>query len=86
MTTKRSPLRQLKAQADKIAATLKAGERREVAFKGDARERDKTKVGIVMDDKVITIEIAWRTIRETSETGLAEYILRLMREQRDAVH
>ncbi len=86
MTTKHSPLRQLKAQADKIAATLKAGERGEVAFKGDARQKPTTKVGIAMDDKVITIEIAWATIRETSEAGLAAYILKLMREQREDIH
>lgn len=82
MTTKHSPLRRLKAQADEIAATLKAGERGAIAFKDDARRKETTRVGIVMDDKVITLEIAWSTIRETSEAGLSEYVLKLMREQR----
>lgn len=86
MTTKHSPLNQLRKQADTIAAKLKAAERGEIAFKGDARQKDVTKVGIVMDDKIITLEIAWDTIRGTSEVGLSEYVLRLMREQRDVVH
>lgn len=44
------------------------------------------KFGVVMDDKVITLEIAWDTIRATSEAGLAEYIMKQMRGTRDAVH
>lgn len=92
MTTKHSPLRALKAQADKIAATLKAAERGEkidlrFAEKIDAaRAKESFKVGIVMDDKIITIDMPWATIRSTSEVGLAEYILNQMREARDAVH
>jgi len=89
MTTKHSPLRVLKAQADNIAATLKAAERGEkidVRFAEKieaARATDSFTVGIVMDDKVIKIEMPWVTIRETSEVGLAEYILRQMRESRE---
>lgn len=92
MTTKNSPLRVLKAQADKIAAIIKAAERGEkidVRFAEKieaAREKDSFKVGIVMDDKVITIEMPWAIIRSTSEVGLAEYILNQMREARDAVN
>lgn len=88
MTTAHSPLRVLKAQADKIAATLKAAERGETidarfAEKiAAARGKDIFKVGIVMDDKVITIEMPWATISATSEVGLAEYILNQMREAR----
>lgn len=91
MTTKHSPLSALKAQADKIAATLKAaerGERIDVRFAEKivaARAKESFKVGIVMDDKVITIELPWATIRSTSEVGIAEYILNQMREARDAV-
>ncbi len=57
MTTSHSPLSQLKAQADKIAATLKAAERGEqidVRFAEKieaARSKDSFKVGIVMDSK-----------------------------------
>jgi hypothetical protein len=92
MTTAHSPLRALKAQADKIAALLKAAERGEkidVRFAEKieaARKGDSFKVGIVMDDKVITIRMPWEMIRSTSEVGLAEYILRQMREARDAVN
>lgn len=86
MTTAHSPLSRLKAQADKIAATIKEAERGEkidvrFAEKIDAAHaKESFKVGIVMDDKVITIEMPWATIRESSEAGLAEYILDQMRE------
>lgn len=89
MTTSRSPLSQLKAQADKIAATLKAAERGEkidvrFAEKIDAaRAKENFKAGIVMDDKIITIEMPWELIRSTSEAGLSEYILKQMREASD---
>lgn len=92
MTTKHSPLSALKAQADKIAVTLKAAERGEkidvrFAEKIDAaREKESFKVGIIMDDKVISIEMLWTTIRATSESGLSEYIVRQMREARDAIN
>lgn len=92
MTTKHSPLRVLKAQAEKIAETLKRAERGEkidvrFAEKIDAaRSKDSFKVGIVMDDKVITIEIPWATIRSTSEVGMAEYILNQMRETRNVIN
>ena len=75
MTTARSPLSQLKAQADKIAATLKAAERGEkidVRFAEKieaARAKETFKAGIVMDDKIITIEMPWTTIRSTNERG-----------------
>lgn len=92
MTTKHSPLRVLKAQADKIAETIKRAERGEkidvrYAEKiAAARAKDSIKVGIVMDDKVITIDMPWSTIRSTGEVGLAKYILDQMREARAAVH
>ena len=91
MTTKHSPLSALKAQADKIAATIKAAERGEkidVRFAekiAAVRNKEVFKVGIVMDDKVITIEMPWTTIRSASEAGLAEYILKHMRESRDTI-
>jgi hypothetical protein len=91
MTTSHSPLRALKAQADAIAKLIKAVERGEnpVEDRGGkiaaARNRESVKVGVVMDDKIITLELPWATIRETSEVGMAEYILKLMRGQRDAV-
>jgi hypothetical protein len=89
MTTKHSPLRVLKAQADKCAAMLKAFERGEpveprfAAQIAAARGRETFKFGIVMDDKIITVDMPWATIDSTGEVGLSEYILKLMREQRD---
>ena len=92
MTTKHSPLRILKAQAEKIAAMLKAAERGEkidVRFAekiAAARDKNSFKIGIVMDDKIITIGMPWETIRGTSEIGLAEYIIKQMRESDDAIN
>lgn len=39
-----------------------------------------------MDDKVITIDMPWQKIRETSEVGISEYILIQMRESQHAAH
>lgn len=86
MTTKHSPLRRLKAQSDEIAAKLKAAERGEITFKDGARNCETVTVAVVMDDKILNIEMAWATIRETTEAGLAAYLLKHMREQRDAVN
>lgn len=92
MTTKHSPRHAIKAQADKIAQMLKAAERGD---KIDARFAEKIiaaraaysfKVGIVMDDKIITITLPWSTILETTEAGLSEYIVRKMREEPDVTH
>ena len=88
MTTKHSPLHLLKAQADKIAAMIKAAERGErigVRFAekiAAARAKPSLKIGVVMDDKVFTLDLPWTTIRGTSEAGLAEYVVNLMREAR----
>lgn len=92
MTTKHSPFSSLKAQADKIAATLKAAERGEkidVRFAekiAAARAKEIFKVGVVMDDKVIIIEMPWAAIRGTNESGIAEYIVKQMREVGDAIN
>lgn len=82
MTTSQSPLRVLKAQADKIAKSVKAISRGEnpVEDRGGklaaARNRDSVKFGVVMDDKVIMIDMPWQMIRETSEVAIAGYILK----------
>lgn len=89
MTTKNSPLSAIKAQADTIAKMLKAAERGEkidIRFSEKldaARAKDSFKIGIVMDDKVITIDMPWTMIRDTSEVGLSEYMVKQMRETRD---
>lgn len=92
MTTSHSPLRVLKAQADHIAKHLKAISRGEnpIEDRGGklaaARDRESVKFVVVMDDKVLTIDLPWVTIRETSEVGIAEFILKHMRGARDAEH
>lgn len=88
MTTRHSPIAALKKQADAMAAMIKKaerGERVDVRFaeKVAAARRGPTfKVGIVMDDKVITLDLPWTTISTTSEVGLSEYIVQQMREAR----
>jgi hypothetical protein len=92
MTTKSSPKRVLRAQADKIAANLKAAERGEATDPclakavEEARERGIFKVAIVMDDKIISLDLPFETIRTSSEAGLSAYILDLMREKRRTMH
>lgn len=92
MTTSQSPLRVLKAQADKIAATVKAIDRGEKVA-GDplgkieaSKARGIFTFAVVMDDKIVKLEMAWATISASSEVGLAEYILKLMRGAREATH
>jgi hypothetical protein len=92
MTTARSPLRVLKGQADHIAKLVKAIARGENPTEdrggklAAARNRGSVKFGVVMDDKVLTIDMTWATIRGTSEVGISEFILREMKEARDVVH
>lgn len=91
MTTKHSPLSALKKQADNIAQMLKAAERGDkidVKFAAKieaARHRESFKFAVVMDDKIITIDMPWKTIQSTSEVGLSEFIVREMRERRETI-
>jgi hypothetical protein len=87
MTTASSPLKRLKAQADEIASRLKAMERGDGPADDKvraARLRDSITFGVVMDDKVIKVEMPWATIRANSETGISEWIMKQMREERDS--
>lgn len=93
MSTSQSPLRQLQAEADRIAAMLKRFERRDFTGIDDPAHKlaravaaGRLKVGIVMDDKVVTLEIPLPTIAEHSEASLAAYVLRLMKGTRERVH
>lgn len=85
MTTSRSPLSAVKAQADHIAKTIKAAGRGEPIapeFKAKldaARAKDSFVVGILMDDKVIKMTLPWALIEAYSEVALAAYILKHMR-------
>lgn len=86
MTTSRSPLSALRSQSDGIASALKAAERGERVHAifaekiEEARGRPSIRVGVVMDDKVINMDLPWTTIRNLSEVALSEYILRQMRD------
>lgn len=88
MTTKNSPIKRLKAQADKIAEVLCAAERGDavdVSFKQKleaARDKDTVSVGIAMDDKIIKIDLPWSVIKTSGRAGLATYILDQMQEKR----
>lgn len=85
MTTARSPLRRLKAQADKIAAALKAAERGEkidIRFAekiAAARAKDSVTFAVVMDDKFLKLEIPWAMIRDNGEAAISRWILDHMR-------
>lgn len=73
-----------------MAAMLKAAERGE-PIPGDngklaaARQRDIVKFVVAMDDKVLSVEMPWSRIKETSEAGIAEFILQQMRGARETV-
>lgn len=92
MTTARSPLRVLKAQADNMAKMLKKFERGEKIDSPSAekleaaRSKESIKFSIFMDDKVLVIDMPWVTIKETSQAGLSEYIVKQMREALDVIH
>jgi hypothetical protein len=85
VTTKNSSLRRLRAQAAEIAHVMKqaeAGIARDTRILEARCTKPNFKTGIVMDDKVITLDIPWTTIAETEKAALAEYVLGLMRESR----
>jgi len=89
MSTSQSPLRKLQAEANRCAAKLKSMASGE-PVDGDplgkvaaALERPSITFGVVMDDKVLKIEMPWASIREHSEAGLAEFILKHMRGSRE---
>lgn len=68
MTTADSPIAALKAQADKIAAALKN-------CQDLVHPNAMTKFGIVMDDKLITVEMSWMTIRTLTQIEISDFIL-----------
>lgn len=89
MTTSQSPLKRLRAQAEEIAAKLKAMERGEAIGAPDpagkiagAKAKGEIKFAVVMDDKIIKITVPWSLLATTDETVIAEWILAQMREER----
>lgn len=92
MTTSQTPKRILRQQAAAIAEMLKKAERGEPVNADfdrsaqEARERGVFKVAIAMDDKIVSIEMTWETIRDAKEAALREYVLELMLGQRETRH
>lgn len=89
MTTSRSPGRVLRAQAEKIAAQIKAMENGAPPPVPDpagkiaaSHESGLFTFGVAMDDKTIKIAMAWDAIRSMSAEMLAKTIFRAMREER----
>lgn len=86
MTTKDSPLKNLKAQANQISIMLKRAQEGK-RVKGwtaeklaEARAKDTIQVGLVMDDKTIKMVIPWAVIGEHTVASLSEWIVMQMQE------
>lgn len=93
MTTKNSPIKKLQTQADEIARIVKelVSKKENGDFIHDAKTRAKLdeaklrgsfKTGVVMDDKVLTIEIPWETVLSSSVKALSALVLVQMREEK----
>lgn len=76
MTHKNSAIALLKAQADQIARVFKMA--------AVSATKHALKAGVVMDDKILTIEMTVETINATSEAGISEFIVKQMREDHSA--
>jgi len=77
MTTSQSPDYRIRQQSAAIAARLKQAAAGEIYI--PSKDKDRIKIGIAMDDKTITLEIPWETIRNTTQSALDEYIFVLMK-------
>jgi hypothetical protein len=73
MTTADSSLAALQEQAGAIAEKLKA-----MAPAHVERGAEDIKFGIVMDDKIVKIEMSWDMINRNSEAELTDFILKYM--------
>lgn len=87
MTTAKSPPAALRAQACKIADTLKrsvAGEKIAPDPLGKipaSKERGYLDFAIVMDDKIVSIKVPWKTLEESTHAQLSEFIYRQMSQE-----
>lgn len=85
MSTGNSPLSKLKREAENMARILKMADRGERIAKDPLGKIAASKasgvfaIGLMIDDKVVRVDIPWRTIHSFSEVALAEWILKLMR-------
>lgn len=86
MTTVKSPPHQLRAQAHKIAESLKALAAGNATVNDPLGKIEASKArgyidfAIVMDDKVLKIEIPWTKISELTQPMLCDFIFDLMSE------
>lgn len=71
MTTSSSPVEELIAQAQAMIDELRAIPK--------PRAKEKIKFAIVMDDKIVTVEIKWETIDVMMDHQLVQLLLREMR-------
>ncbi len=81
MTTASSRKRVLRRQAKQIVAVLKLAERRDPRAPAkmlEARDRESVKAAVAMDDKIIILEVPWKTIAETSDIELQDFIVEQM--------
>jgi hypothetical protein len=91
MTTSQSPLWQLKKQADAIARSLKDAESGDIGVNDPAgkiaaaRKTGSIRVGVIMDDKTLKIDISWDAVRKSSEAELSAWILGCMQDNRSKV-
>lgn len=81
MTNASSPITILRAQARRAALAMKTAEKTGVGVKAGAREKPEVKFAVVMDDKVITIEMEWTSIRDLTVEGLTTFIVREMQKE-----
>lgn len=51
-----------------------------------SRRKGFIKLAVMMDDKTLVIDMSWEKIHGTSEVGIAEYILALMKGARGTQH
>jgi hypothetical protein len=86
VTTAKSPPSELRAQAHKIADSLKraaAGEKIANDPQGRieaSKARGYIDFAIVMDDKILKIEVPWQTIRDLALPLLCDFIFDQMSE------
>lgn len=73
----------LRIQAEEIASILKKTENGEVF--SESRKHPSITFAVVLNDKILKIEMTWKIIRETSQTGIAEFILNHMNESQETV-
>lgn len=92
MSTKNSPPHKLRAEANKIAKILTDAARGKFVNSQMRREYEAAKAkgtfraGIVMDDKIITIDIPTADLPNYTRKGLAEYIFNQMAETQNTAH